>query len=129
MSYTLHPETIKLVLEARIAFPEISYRKLGDAFSCSKTTAKSIVERAAKTNIPLEDLVKLSNDELKMKIYLNSNPYAHIPEPDIDYCLNEIKKHHRTVKSLFDEYKINHPDGLGYTQFYTRIKEKKKKHS
>ncbi len=126
MSYTLHPETIKLILEARIALPEISYRKLGDAFSCSKTTAKSIVERAAKTNISLEDLVKLSNDELKKTIYPNSNPYFYIPEPDIDYCLSEIKKHHRTVKSLFDEYKANHPDGLGYTQFYTRIKEKKK---
>ncbi len=126
MSYTLHPETIKLILEARIAFPEISYRKLGDVFSCSKTTAKSIVERATKTNIPLEDLVKLSNNELKKKIYPNSNPYAYIPEPDIDYCLSEIKKHHRTVKSLFDEYKTNHPDGLSYTQFYSRIKEKKK---
>lgn len=126
MSYTLHPETIKLILEARIAFPEISYRKLGDVFSCSKTTAKSIVERATKTNIPLEDLVKLSNNELKKKIYPNSNPYAYIPEPDIDYCLSEIKKHHRTVKSLFDEYKTNHPDGLSYTQFYLRIKEKKK---
>lgn len=68
MSYILHPETIELILEARITFPEISYRKLGDAFSYSKTTAKSIVERAAKTNIPLEDLVKLSNDELKKKI-------------------------------------------------------------
>ena len=42
MSYTLHPETIKLILEARIAFPEISYRKLGDAFSCLKTTAKRV---------------------------------------------------------------------------------------
>lgn len=121
MSYTLHPETIKLILKARIAFPEISCRKLSDAFSCSKTTAKSKVERATKTNIPIEDLVKLSNDDLKKKIYPNSNPYAYISEPDIDYCLSEIKKHHRTVKSLFDEYKTNHPYGLGYTQFYTRL--------
>ena len=51
---------------------------------------------------------------LKRK-YLNSIPYSYIPEPDIDYCLNEIRKHHRTVKSLFDEYKANHLDGLGYT--------------
>ena len=94
-----------------ITFVQISYRKLGDAFSCSKTTAKSIAERAAKTSIPLEDLVKLSNDELKKTIYPNSNPYSYIPEPNIDYCLSEIKKHHRTVKSLFDGYKTNHPDG------------------
>ena len=40
MSYTLHPETIKLILEARIAFPEISCRKLGDAFHAQKLQQK-----------------------------------------------------------------------------------------
>ena len=71
-------------------------------------------------------IVELTFTLHKKKIYPNSNPYSYIPEPDIDYCLSEIKKHHRTVKSLFDGYKTNHPDGLAYTQLYTRLKEKKK---
>lgn len=40
MPYSLHPETIKLILKARIIFPEIGYRKLGDAFYTQKLQQK-----------------------------------------------------------------------------------------
>jgi transposase len=40
------------------------------------------------------------------------------PGPDTAYVLRELRKKHVTLQLLWQEYRQQHPDGYGYTQFY-----------
>lgn len=114
---------IKRILKLLKEEPDLSERKMGEIVNCSKNTIKTIRTIAKRIGVTYDDVINLDEKEIHNLFYPNNNPYQNIPEPDVKYCVNELKKKHVTVKLLWEEYISDHPNGLRYTQFKKRILE------
>ena len=112
---------IKRILEIAKENPDFSNRTIGRIVGCSKDTVGSILSLAVSLSITFDSIKDLNEEKIHQLFYPNNNPYQGIPEPDVEYCIKELKKRHVTVKLLHDEYLEQHPNGLKYTQFKQRI--------
>lgn len=112
---------IKKILQLAEANPEFSNRTIGKIVGCSKDTVKAILSIAKALSINYGKIVGMDEDEAHKLFYPNNNPYEGVPEPDVEYCIQELKKKHVTLKLLHDEYLEKYPNGLKYTQFRQRI--------
>ena len=112
---------IKRILKLACDEPGLSERKAAAVVGCSKNTVKAIRSIAARLNVTYESVKGMDEKEVHGLFYPNNNPYQSVPEPDIEYCIGELKKKHVTVKLLWAEYLEGHPNGLRYTQFKQRI--------
>lgn len=112
---------IKRILKLAEENKNFSERLLAKIVGCSKNTIKTITSIAAKLNINYASIKDLDEKQIHHLFYPNNNPYQSIPEPDVEYCIKELKKKHVTVKLLQDEYLDKYPNGLKYTQFKKRI--------
>ena len=112
---------IKRILKLAQDEPGLSERKMGEMVGCSKNTIKAILAIAARIGASYESTKDLDEGQIHRLFYPNNNPYQGIPEPDVEYCVRELKKRHVTVKLLHEEYLEEHPNGLRYTQFKQRI--------
>ena len=101
-------------------------RAIGRILSIDKETVLKIIRIAEKLNIKYEDIKDMNDDALYRLFYPNnSNIKYHKPEPDVNKIIEELRKNKLlTIKMLWEEYIDEHPDGLGYTQFRERIKDK-----
>lgn len=112
---------IKRILELAEGNPDFSNRTIGKIVGCSKDTVKAVLSTAASLSVGYSDVKGMGEGEVHRLFYPNNNPYQGVPEPDVEYCIKELKKPHVTVKLLHDEYIERHPNGLRYTQFKQRI--------
>ena len=65
----------------------------------------------------------MKDDDLKNKIYLNSNPYRDVQEPDLEWIDHKMKTHRNmTMTILHQEYLEKYPNALKYTQFCERYR-------
>ena len=112
---------IKRILQVKESNPDFSNRQIGKIVNCSKDTVKAILSVAVSLSIDYPKIKDLNEEEIHHLFYPNNNPYQNVPEPDVDYCIKELKKKHVTVKLLWEEYLEEHPNGLRYTQFKQRI--------
>jgi transposase len=101
-------------------------RAIGRILKIDKETVLKIIRIAEKQNIKYEDIKDMHDDTLYKIFYPNNtNIKYQKPEPNIDKIIEELRKNKlMTLKLLWEEYINEHPDGLGYTQFRERIKEK-----
>ena len=112
---------IKKILQIKESNPDFSNRQIGKIVNCSKDTVKTILSLAASLSITYNKVKNLNEEEIHNLFYPNNNPYQAVPEPNVDYCIKELKKPHVTVKLLHEEYLEQYPNGLRYTQFKQRI--------
>ena len=112
---------IKRILKLTKEEPNLSERKMGEIIGCSKNTIKSIKTIASRINVTYETIKDMNEEEIHNLFYPNNNPYQNVPEPDVEYCIKELKKKHVTVLLLWKEYIEQYPNGLRYTQFKDRI--------
>lgn len=123
MANKVDMRVIKEILEIYEKNSNLSYRKIALMCGCSKNTVKSIIDRASSIGMEFRDLVAMNNEQLRTLFYPNSNPYLGVPEPNIDQIIEKLRKKHVTLKILHEEYKLEHPNGLGYTQFCERVRK------
>ena len=95
--------------------------QIGKIVNCSKDTVKVILSLADTLSITYEKIKDLNEEEIHKLFYPNNNPYQGVPEPNVEYCIKELKKKHVTVLLLWHEYIEKYPNGLKYTQFKERI--------
>ena len=112
---------IKRILKLTEDNADFSERKLAKIVGCSKNTIRVIKTTAKNLNITYDSIKDMDEEQIHNLFYPNNNPFQCVPEPDVDYCVNELKKKHVTVKLLHEEYLEKHPNGLKYTQFRKRI--------
>ena len=112
---------IKRILKLSEDEPGLSERKMGEIIGCSKNTIKAILTIAKRIGATYQSIKDLDEKQIHQLFYPNNNPYQGVPEPNVDYCIKELKKKHVTVKLLHEEYLEEHPNGLRYTQFKKRI--------
>lgn len=107
-------ECIRLYSEGRL-----SRNQIAKALSLSRSTVQEYCHRAGKSGLPWAELLALPEAELEMKFF-RKLPESKRPEPDGAYIHAEIRKRGVTLQLLWEEYKREHADGLGYTQFCER---------
>ena len=94
----------------------------------SKNTVKTYVRRGQGFENSLEDLLSLSDSEFQ-KVFYNSSGALTTDrqkafEEQMNYWLKELKRVGVTKQLLWEEYRVEHPNGYGYSRFCTLLKEK-----
>ena len=110
----------------RLSQMGLSQREVASGTGCSLGMVNAVLRRVTEAGI--KDPLSLDTKELGSIIYppVNCNGKA---EPDFEYVDHEMKKKGITLFILWEEYKMNNPEGLMYSQFCTKYREHRKKNS
>ena len=129
--------TMKRVNEIlRLRFEsKMSIRRSAKLVGVSNSTASQYCKSFEELNMEIKEFLSLNEtkqEELlfaKTKTTTKSKNHKK-PLPDVAHIHEELKKHKKdnlTLKLLWEEYKQEHPNGYGYTQFgdyYRRYKKR-----
>jgi transposase len=105
---------------------KLSYRDIARSLNMSISTVYDYLSRAKSANInwPLPD--GISEEELYNKLFLPSSVATRNRiVPDWGYINKELHKKGVTLQLLWREYREQHPDGLGYSQFCNHYQQYK----
>jgi transposase len=83
-----------------------------------------VLGRAVKARITWP--IELTDKQLMSVLYPPLESKTLSIEPDMTYVFSEMKKKNVTLMLLWEEYKLNHPAGIMYTQFCDRYRSFKK---
>lgn len=87
----------------------------------SKNTVKSYLQKIAALKAGPEELLQLDDPVLEAKFHAGTPSYKEDRyekiKLELDHYLKELKKTGVTRHVLWEEYRAEHPDGYGYTQF------------
>ena len=110
----------------RLSQMGLSQRETASATGCSLGMVNTVLARVQESgnNNPLS----LETKELGSIIYPPGNGKEKV-EPDFEYIDREIKKKGITLLLLWEEYKIENPDGCMYTQFCEKYRTYRKNNS
>lgn len=106
----------------------LSRREIGRSLSISHNTVADVVRRAEAAGISWPAVEQLDEATLDARLYPPTAPSrVKRPEPDPEQMHRELARKGVTLQLLWLEYKAEHPDGLGYTQFCERYRRWHKK--
>jgi transposase len=102
----------------------LSFNAIGKSVGCSHNTVKGILRRAREQGLTWAIVETLGDDEVERRIYGEKRSFlASRPEPDMEYIDRELRRPGVNLMLLWHEYKLNHPDGVQYTQFCERYRK------
>ena len=112
-------EALRLIIEQGV-----SRTRAARALGMGKTTILEMLARFKQSGLSLSEALALSDSGLESRLY----PCAIVPpppiarrEPDMEHVASELKRPGVTMKLLWKEYRQEHPEGIGYTQFRRRV--------
>ena len=97
---------------------KLSYRVIANSLGVSVSTVSVYLARAKAAGIswPLEP--EITEEELYNKLFLPVRVATRKrPGPDWEYIYKELRKKGVTLQLLWREYREQHPEGFGYSQF------------
>ncbi len=107
-------EILRLKYEAGL-----TNRQISRSCSVSRSTVSSYLERVEKAGISWPLSEELDEEQFQELLFPDTaggiKPSR--PLPDMDYIHKELRRKHVTLRLLWEEYRTQHPDGYGYTQF------------
>ena len=110
------------------AIEKLTLRQIARSVHCSHNTVKLILQRAQEAHIVWPIPEDVSDDQLEEQLYPSSkSTVSPRPEPDMDYIEKSMQDKHTNLTLLWVEYKMDHPDGVQYTQFCERYRKHMKK--
>ena len=94
-----------------------SYRDAARSLNISTSTVADYLARAKMAGVewPLPD--GISEKELYQRLFLPVATPAERAQPDWEQVHHELRKKGMTLRLLWREYRDQHPQGLGYSQF------------
>ena len=109
----------------------LSIRKIQGATGVARSTVADYVKRFKELGLSLKQIDALDDDSLRLRLFpdISSVVTSYKAMPDMNYIHKELKQRKKTKVTLYllwEEYKIDNPDGYGYTQFrvhYRRFKQ------
>ena len=110
---------IKDVLRLRF-ITNISYRQISRALNTPSSTTADYCKRFEITNYSIDEFLSLEEDEIYQLLFPEKSlpkTYKTRPKPNVEYIHKEIAKKGVTFELLWQEYKEQHPDGYGCSQF------------
>ena len=95
----------------------LSVREIKNALNLPKSTVGDYLKTWEAGNLTLEQLRVLNDDQVYTALFGEKPKGSSRPLPDFAKMNTELKKKHVTRSLLWEEYRAQHPDGLGYSQF------------
>jgi transposase len=119
--------TIKEICRLYFNF-NISIRSIARACNISSSTAHTYITRLKDSEISYDDILKMSDDELRNFFTPEKETPISLKKATIDfeYINDELKRKGVTLQLLYEEYIEANPDGYGRTQFYNLFRSWKK---
>lgn len=111
---------------------DLSIRKIQGATGVAKSTVADYVKRFKELGLSPQQIDALDDDSLRLQFFpeIASVVVSTKAMPDMNYIHQELKRRKKTKVTLYllwEEYRVDNPDGYGYTQFrvyYRRFKKK-----
>lgn len=97
-----------------------SNRQIGRSINISPGTVSEYTSLFKAAGLKWEELVSVSDEQLEQLVYRHPSSSAGAlsrPHPDWSTVRLELQKKGVTLLLIWNEYKAQYPDGLGYTQF------------
>ena len=104
----------------------LSQREVASGIGCSLGMVNTVLARVKEAGVA--DPFSLETKELGSIIYPPGKG-GKKAAPDFSYIDRELKKKGVTLFLLWEEYKVQHPEGCMYTQFCTKYREYRKMNS
>lgn len=115
-------EILRLHFEAGL-----SRRQIARSCSVSRPTVSEYIERAQRAQLGWSEIKSMSEKDLTTRLYPASGcSHRERAQPDWAHIHREMRRPHVTLQLLWQEYKLDHPDGYQYSQFcerYGRFKQ------
>ena len=110
----------------------LSIRKIQGATGVAKSTVADYIKRFKELGLSLEQIEALDDDALRLQFFpeLSSVVVSSKAMPDMNYIHQELKRRKKTKVTLYllwEEYRVDNPNGYGYTQFRVHYRRFKKK--
>ena len=110
---------------------KLSLRRIQGATNVAKSTISDYIKRFKKSNLNMDQINILNDDELKLKLFPEHTSVIVSKKamPDMNYIHKEMKLRKKTkitLMLLWEEYIENNPQGYCYSQFrvhYRRYKQ------
>ena len=99
---------------------KLPLRGIAGACHMSVSTVQGYVKRLEELGLEWPQVAELGQEELA-GLMRRKKPVEKAqarPEPDLQYITREMGKKGVTLQLLWEEYREDHPDGYGRTQFY-----------
>ena len=118
---TISMTTLKLVIQQ--LSKGISRQSISAQYHISRNTIKKYEKRIKAMDMKIEDILKLSDEEIsnllqyRQDISLEENERYQDLMEEMPFYKNELKRTGVTRQLLWKEYLKKHPDGYGYSQF------------
>ncbi|MCB9495462.1 MAG: IS21 family transposase [Fibrobacteria bacterium] len=111
-------EALRLVFEQGM-----SRTRTAAALGIGKTTLLELLERLERSGLTPSEALLFNDGDLEAHLYPRASAQLDhkTREPDIAHMVAELARPGVTRKLLWEEYRKDHPEGLGYTTFCDRI--------
>ncbi len=117
-------DQVKLIIKTYLLTE--SLKATSRRLKISKNTVKQYIRRAKSHTEDLSQLLLLSDSELLSIFYSSDNEQINTREEvfnsKVDHWIKELSRTGVTRHLLWEEYRLEHPEGYGYSQFCERIK-------
>lgn len=100
----------------------LNQSQVSGALSLARSTVQDYLNRAKQAGLNRESLKEHSEESLEKILFRRETSATLRPEPDCQYLHVEMRKTGVTLQLLWEEYKKDHADGIGYTQFCERYR-------
>lgn len=95
----------------------LTQTQISKALGCSRAAVGDCLRRAASAGLSWPVPEGMDEAQLEDRLYPPTLKQSSRPQPDCAYMLTELKKKGVTLTGLWVEYREDHPDGYGQTQF------------
>lgn len=132
-SWSLNSFTLRKIIEVSQADPDLSHREIASMLGISHPSVSRILAMKAEINMDSDELVSMSDNELKTLFYPLSagrKPGVEKIEPDVGSILEELNAKGRyglTRYQLWCEYqsRVGSSAAYGYSSFCVKLKNSK----
>lgn len=100
----------------------LNQSQVAGALALARSTVQEYLNRARTAGVTPELLTALTEADLEKLLFRRVQPQGARPEPDCQALHLELRKTGVTLQLLWEEYKRDNADGLGYTQFCERYR-------
>ncbi|MEA3286074.1 MAG: hypothetical protein U9Q77_01675 [Candidatus Marinimicrobia bacterium] len=94
----------------------LSVRTIRNALNLPRSTVNDHLKAYKASDLSLDQIQTLNDDQIYTALFGEKAKGSDRPLPDFAKMNTELKKKHVTRSLLWEEYREQHPDGLGYSQ-------------
>ena len=117
---------MKVVEMLRLAEMGLSIREIHQSSGCAKSTVYDTIKRCQEKAIDYKKAASMTDEELQTHMFPSLNG-SRKPEPDWEYIHAELTKHKNlNLQFMWEEFRADTPNGIGYTQFCLKYREYRK---